>query len=387
MSLQEEIEAALSASPDYWVRARREAGLTGGKETDLPGCRSLPKCRAAMELRTKGRPAYVRLLDRLHRETDDTVPFRNAVYLLLYFDSLFVYRELKGAYRSASGVQRSWLSAACRKIIVRCLDVPMAMDVALTREIVRNTEPGRLGTTPMMVELSQRLAEEGARPVVVRDMAVSDGITTLDLAASAAGQGVPTAITGTDLHLYLRYAREGEDQAVSYIGGAPLQYEMSGETFGLLHDDPALASQKERYRLDGALSGEGVLTVPILAPEVEVAVESGEHDLCFKEEDAFDPDGDIAQADVIRVANLFVERTADHRGYYYRDDILQAIRRLGEKAKDGAYLYLDDFLKKTEHIGLWRKSEAAGRWERLPVSGNCREDLEGVTDIRIVESI
>ena len=38
-----QIEAALSASPDYWQVARRAAGLTDGSDTVLPGCRTLPE--------------------------------------------------------------------------------------------------------------------------------------------------------------------------------------------------------------------------------------------------------------------------------------------------------------------------------------------------------
>ena len=56
---------------------------------------------------------------------------------------------------------------------------------------------------------------------------------------------------------------------------------------------------------------------------------------------------------------------------------------LGSKARDGAYLYLDNFRKKTEHVGLWRKNEPAGLWERQPVDGDCAVDLSGVEDISI----
>ena len=60
---------------------------------------------------------------------------------------------------------------------------------------------------------------------------------------------------------------------------------------------------------------------------------------------------------------------------------------LGSKAKDGAYLYLDNFRKKTEHVGLWRKNESAGRWERQPVEGDHAVDLTGVADIPIGVSV
>ena len=381
--LDAQIDAALSASPNYWQVARRGAGLTDGPDTVLPGCRTLPECEVATKLRAKGRAAYVQLFDMLSQETEDTRSFRNAVYLLLYFDSLFVYRELKTLYPSASEGQRPWLAAACRKILIRCLDVPEESDRALTREVVRNTEPGRLITTHMVVELSHRLAQESGRRIVIRDLAVSDGITTLDLAVAAVERSVPVAITGTDCRLCLRYAREGEDQVVADTSGAPLQYEISERTFGLRHDDPGLAPQTEVEQVAKALSGDGVCTVTMLAPEVELAIANGQFDLQFKEENAFEPHADIAEADIIRVANLFVERTNDHRGYYYRNDILRGMGILGSKAKDGAYLYLDNFRKKTEHVGLWRKNESAGLWERQPVDGDCAVDLAGVEDVPI----
>jgi hypothetical protein len=121
----------------------------------------------------------------------------------------------------------------------------------------------------------------------------------------------------------------------------------------------------------------------MLAPQVDHALRTGELALRFKEEDAFDPDPDIGEADIIRIANLLVERSDDHRGYYYRQDILDAIARLGRAARDGAYLYLDNFRKKVEHVGLWQKDASASEWTRLPVAEDVAVDLAGVTSIPI----
>ena len=383
MGFDAQIETALASCPDFWQKAREAAALVDGPGTLLPGCRALPPNETAGAIGRCGRSAYSRLLVAASAEPTDTARFRNAVYLLLYFDSLFVYRELKSLYPAVGDNQRPWLAAACRKILIRCLDVPESADVGLTREIVRNTEPGRLSTTPMIVELSQRLSREHGRPVVVRDMAVSDGITTLDLAMATANRSAPVEITGTDLHILLQYAGGNGNQMVSDSSGHALQYEVSGRTFGLLHDDLDIMPELRRNEIVNACSRNEIETITMLAPEVESAVASEEFQLRFKEENAFEPDEDVGDADIIRVANLFVERTADHRGYYCRGDILRGIRRLGSIAKDGACLFLDNFRKRIEHIGLWRKNEAAGRWERLPVEGDHAVDLAGIRDIPI----
>jgi hypothetical protein len=74
---------------------------------------------------------------------------------------------------------------------------------------------------------------------------------------------------------------------------------------------------------------------------------------------------------------------SDHRGYYYREDIVRAISRLGRVAEDGAYLYLHNFMKKVEHTGLWRKDASVGEWIRLPVGTGVAADLGGISRIAI----
>ena len=56
---------------------------------------------------------------------------------------------------------------------------------------------------------------------------------------------------------------------------------------------------------------------------------------------------------------------------------------MGAVAKDGAYLYLNDFRKKIEHVGVWRKDGPSNKWTRLPVAGKFTADLAGVGDIAI----
>jgi hypothetical protein len=132
-----------------------------------------------------------------------------------------------------------------------------------------------------------------------------------------------------------------------------------------------------------ALAGRDTVTIAMLAPRVAFAAESRPNQLQFGEENAFDPRTDIAEADIIRIANLFVERTEDHRGYYRREDIVAAIAELGRRAKDGAHLFLDNFRKKLEHVGHWRKDGSSQEWVRIPVDGAFVPDLHGVGNITI----
>ena len=218
--------------------------------------------------------------------------------------------------------------------------------------------------------------------MVIRDLAVSDGITTLDLWRAIEARGVGARVTGTDLRLAVRYAEAGAGRGVSLSDGSVLQVEIGGVLYGRGHRDLSAAPVRAREGLEKALAGGGTATATMLAPEVEWAAGRTAGGLRFREEDAFDPDEDIGEADVIRVANLLVERTADHRGYYDRADIVAALGRVGEKAKDGAHLYLNDFRKKVEHVGHWRKDGARGAWVREPVGG-VAADLAGVRDIAI----
>ena len=323
------------------------------------------------------------MLDIIRREPDGSLTFRNALYLLLYFDCLFVYCALKAWYPEAPPEQRPWLDVACRKILLRCLEVPENAPGVQTREIVRNTWRGRLAATAMIVQLVEQAFASSHRPAIIRDLAVSDGVTTLDLAEEAARRGVSVSITGTDLRLYLRYAQREGDEVACYRTGEPCQYLIGGQTYGLAQAEVPAALAPAQAKLEETARGPATQTITMLAPQVDQAVRTGQFALRFKEEDAFDPDPDIGQADIIRIANLLVERTDDHRGYYYRRDMLQAISRLGRVAKDGAYLYLDNFRKRIEYVGLWRKNAAAGEWTRLPMGAGVALDLDGVGSIPI----
>jgi hypothetical protein len=119
----------------------------------------------------------------------------------------------------------------------------------------------------------------------------------------------------------------------------------------------------------------------MLAPEAEGAAAGGPCVVAFREEDALDPDPDLAQADIIRIANLLVESTAEHRGYFARDEIIAAIAGLGLRAGDGAWLVLDNFRQKIERAGLWRKDAAAATWIRHPTPAGLPDVLEGVEDV------
>ena len=78
-----------------------------------------------------------------------------------------------------------------------------------------------------------------------------------------------------------------------------------------------------------------------------------------------------------------MERTDDHRGYYRREDIVAAIASLGRKVKDGAHLVIDNFRKKIEHVGHWRKDESRREWVRIPVHGDFVADLAGIENTAI----
>ncbi len=377
------IKGALSVAQDYWDGASRGLGTDDSLDGLLPASRALPDCPVATALVPDGRAAWRALVEIVDTEAEDTRAFKNALFALMYFDDLFVYRELKALYPEAHRKQRPWLDVACRKILLRCLGTPEDAHAPLTREIVRNTWRGRLATTSMVVDLAADLCGQWRRTIIIRDMAVSDGATTLDLAEEAARRGVDVSITATDLKLHLLYAEHDGNGVVCYSDGEPCQYVIGAQTYGVRHPNLPTALGPARAMLDELARGPAAQRITMLAPQVDHAVRTGQLAVCFKEEDAFDPDPDIGQADILRIANLFVERCDDHRGYYHRQDILEAMSRLGRAAKDGAYLYLDNFRKKVEHIGLWRKNASAHEWNRLTVGGDFAMDLRGVTSIPI----
>lgn len=377
----QEISRRLAAAPDYWEEAQRALSPSESLDGMLPASRGLPDCSFAEHLTAGNAQTSLELLEVVGLEEADSRVFKNALLVLMYFDNLFVYRRLKEIYATAPETQRKWIDAACRKIILRCVEVPEGSQEQLTREIVRNTWRGRLATTEMVAELAADLWRQSRRRIVIRDMAVSDGITTFDLFEATSARNVPVLITGTDLRLFLSYAEHGEDQAVSLSDGSVLQLEIDGTAYGVRHNDLSAAPAGQRQHLTAALSGPHAVTVSMLAPRVAVVAESRPDELKFAEENAFHPRPDIGTADIIRIANLFVERTEDHRGYYYRADILAAIAELGRRAKDGAHLLLNNFRKKIEHVGHWVKDEATREWVRIPVAGPFVPDLDGVESI------
>ena len=179
------IEEAMSSSRDYWEGARRGLRTAESLEGLLPASRALPECPEGAALVAQGTAASRALLEVVRQEAEDTRAFKHAVFLLMYFDSLFVYRELKARYAGAAAGQRPWLDVACRKVLLRCLEPPETAHGPLTREIVRNTWRGRLATTRMIVDLAAREFGHAHGTVIIRDMAVSDGVTALDLATGA----------------------------------------------------------------------------------------------------------------------------------------------------------------------------------------------------------
>lgn len=380
---QKEIKARLAAAPDFWLEARKGITLSDSLDGILPDSRALPDCALARPLVAEGCKAYSILLNIIRHETSAGRLFKNAVFALMYFDNLFVYKGLKETYPAAPVKQQKWLDAACRKIILRCLEVPQNTQPELTREIVRNTYKNRLATTSMVVDIAGRLWEQRRRRIVIRDMAVSDGITTLDLALAIEGKRIPASIIGTDLRLLLIYAEQKGNRAVSFSNGPFLQAEINGTLYGIRQRSLTEAPYTQKQRLVAALTGGRAATITLLAPQVEIAAMSKPDILQFREEDVFNPHPSIAEADIIRVANLFVERSEDHRGYYYRKDIISAIAKIGRKAKDGAHLFLDNFRKKIEHVGHWRKDESAQKWVRISVEGNVIPDLDGIGNIPI----
>lgn len=332
----------------------------------------LPDCPLGAELVQGGRRAYEGLLDILRGEGGDSLRFRNALFLLMYFDSLFVYRAIKDIYRTATDAQRVWLAEACRKILIRCFHYAGGRDAARFRDVSRNTHRGRLSTSPAVVSLASELSDARRDRAIVRDMAVADGITSLDIAVIAGEQDIPISIVATDRFLFLYFAELEGNKAAFAGDGTPIQYEIGGRTF----------SGKEG---DATLDPTSAERITMLAPEVEAAAESGRCHMSFKEEDVLDPDPDIAEADIIRVANILVESTDSHRGYFTRDEIVSAIARLGIHARDSARLLLDNFREKVERRGQWRKDALAGKWIRLSTPAGLPDVLEGVGDIRIAQ--
>ncbi len=378
-----QVDGILASAPDYWDAAGRGLDPVDNINGLLPACRALPECPKAGELITLGRAGSDRLLEIVCTETIDNARFRNALYLLMYFDSLFAYRTAKEIHKAASDAQRRWLEAACRKILIRCVEYPETGNESLTREIPRNTRRDRLATTQMVVGLAKTLLGTGQRTVNVRDMAVADGITSLDVAVTAAGQGVPISITATDVQLYLHFVEIHGHRAVFTSDGVAHQYEIQGHLFKTEDRGASSRHRSAMDALDAMFTRGRSERITMVAPEVERAAESRRYDMSFKEEDALDPHPDIAEADIIRVANLLVERTVDHRGYFGREDIIRMVGQIGLHAKNGAHLLLDNFRQKIERVGHWRKDASSSRWTRVDTGPQIAPALEGVADIDI----
>jgi hypothetical protein len=372
-NIEDKIDALLKSSVNYWEDANQE-GL-------LPGCRALPDCPPAVELAKAGQPAYERLIDIINKEEADSLHFKNCLFCLLYFDNLFVYRRLKEIYKNADKAQKKWLDEACRKIITRCFEYPQERTESLQREIPRNTSRGRLSTTSMIIDLALRISNKNKKKVIIRDTAIADGITTLDMAMKAVEQKIPVSITATDILLYLYFGKLEGNRVVFTSDGVAVQYEIRGEIYRAGNNNLPVCHKNIQKKLNRIFDQTKLDRITMLSSEVEL---SG-YNILFKEEDVFNPEPDIAEADIIRVANILVEKTDDHRGYFYREDIIKAIANLGRYAKDGSYLVLNNFRKKMEHVGMWKKELSSNKWIRLSIPDGMKDDLEGIGDIDIVE--
>jgi hypothetical protein len=138
---------ALAVAPDYWAKTRKALPADESLDGMLPAFRRLPACALADELLGKADGVDRLILAIVAGETVDSHVFRNGVFVLMYSDSLFIYKGLKDIYLNASPAQRKWVDPACRKMMLRCLEVPEDSQAELTREVVRNTHQGRLATT------------------------------------------------------------------------------------------------------------------------------------------------------------------------------------------------------------------------------------------------
>ena len=378
--LSRRIETIIEAtSTDYWPAQTEDSRPN-------PWIGELPECPQALNLAEEGQASYRYLLDIVSREHIDSHRFKNALFFLLYFDSLFVWRELKRLYKGANAPKRKWLEKAIRKALVRCYRDPRGRDEARFRDIGKNTWPGRLASTPVVVRLARKIEARRKHKPILRDMAVSDGVTSLDVAQMAAAENAPVSIVATDAFLYLHFTECDGGQAVFLGDGRPLQYEFLGQIYRMQDGEEPGSCAGIRRRLDQSFAEGDVASVPMLAPEVELAVESGRYDISFREEDLFEPDPDISSADIIRIANMLVETTETHRGYFLKAEIVDAIAELGTRAKDAAYLLLNNFREKVERLGLWRKDTAGGQWVRESNPSELPGVLDGVGDIAIRSS-
>ena len=232
-----------AAQNSYWEKgdqAWRDYRPTGG---------ALPEVPEAHEFTRMGRAAHEALLDIVLGETDGSLRFKNALFFLMYFDNLFVYRDLKRAFRHANASRRDLLAEAARKVLIRCTGWSGPPIDSTRRGISKNTRPERLRTSSMIVELADEMWRVTSRKIAIRDIAVSDGSTSLDMAAAAAERRVPIHIVGTDAWLYV-YCREIEGNRVAFNSrGEALQFEIDGQTFRRNDSVPdSLSGTKERLR-------------------------------------------------------------------------------------------------------------------------------------------
>jgi hypothetical protein len=381
MDINHKIDTILASPISYWEDGSQDW------RAYKPSGGTLPDLREASQLIEMGKAAYELLLEIVTKEETDNLRFKNSLFFLMYFDSLFIYRNLKKIYLGeASSSQQSWLAEALRKIIIRSRGWYQFSDEDTRRTISKNTRPGRLSTTPMIVELASEISRVNNKAVVIRDMAVSDGTTSLDLAVAAAEKKVPISIMATDASLYLYFSEVEDNKVVFNSNGHPLQYEISGKIFQKRDNIPD-CYKTVKGKLDKKFNRKNLDMISTITPEVELVANSNKYNISFKEEDLFSPALDIKKADVIRIANLLVEITDDHKGYFFRDEIIKAISGLGNHVKDGAYLVLNNFRKKIEYIGVWRKDASLNTWIRLPASDGINDDLEGVANIDITEGI
>ncbi len=288
------------------------------------------------------------------------------------FNSLFLYRELKEIYPECNPQQQKYLNQALRIILKQGFYYEDTRDQKVFRTIGKNTYRNRLCTSQIIAELAKELHQKYKKKIIIRDIAVSDGITTLDMAIEIDRLDFPVSIKATDLTLYLYYVDRGKEKAVFAGKGRPLQYEIDGE----LH----FCNQGDIPEELGSLfDPEKLEKVSMICPEMMSFIHNSKCEINFAEEDLFNLDPDIGEADIIRIANLLVESTDSHRGYFTKDETVDVLIKLGPHAKEGAFLFLDNYREKIERYGKWRK--AGNRWVRCESIAVVPDVLDGVNEI------
>ncbi len=265
----------------------------------------------------------------------DSEEYELLVTIFAYNGNLLTYARLRELYPKLSGKKQKDLLKILRQIQFQAVIFREGGTDGKADIINRRTWPGRLDRTFAVLDRFMEKSENKDKKLKIADFAVSEGVTTLELARHYQDKGVK--ITGYDRTLGF-YVVQGEFAVYLFSDSGEL-LQIVTEKSGIVKRGStawnALAESGTRIfgKMD-SVRKEKLPYVSLLSPEAEEFARLHPDILEFKRQDIFLPLPE--QYDFMRVSGLLVRGRVS---YFSDETINKALQQMGTALRDGGEIY------------------------------------------------